>query len=67
MEWRLFVDQAKPGRYLETFLVGSWEEHERQHARVTQHDRQLLEEIDRLLVPGTHREGHHYLSTPPPA
>ena len=67
MEWRLFVDQAKPGRCLETFLVGSWEEHERQHARVTQHDRQLLEEIDRLLVPGTHREGHHYLSTPPPA
>ena len=21
MEWRLFLDQATPGRYLETFLV----------------------------------------------
>ena len=64
MEWRLFVDGAAPGRYLETFLVGSWEEHERQHTRPTQHDRQLLEEIDKLLVPGTKREVQHYLSAP---
>ena len=55
-----------PGRYLETFLVGSWDEHERQHMRMTKHDRQLLEEIDKLLVAGTHREAHHYLTAPPP-
>jgi Transmembrane secretion effector len=65
MEWRLFVDEATPGRYLETFLVSSWEEHERQHTRVTQHDEQLLEDIDKLLVPGSHREGHHHLTVPP--
>ena len=44
-EWRMFVDPEVPGRYIETFLVGSWEEHERQHARATQHDSALLEEL----------------------
>jgi hypothetical protein len=64
MEWRMFLDQATPGRYLETFLVSSWDEHERQHIRLTQHDEQLLAEIDKLLVPGSRREGHHYLTVP---
>jgi MFS family permease len=63
IEWRMFLDEAVPGRYLETFLVGSWEEHERQHARQTEHDAALLAEIDALLLPGTHRVGHHYLAT----
>lgn len=62
VEWRLFLDASTPGRYLETFLVGSWEEHERQHARATKHDQQLLVEIDKLLLPGTSREAHHYLT-----
>ena len=65
MQWRLFVDEQKPGRYLETFLVETWEEHERQHGRATQHDANLLEELDGLLVPPTHREVHHYLTAPP--
>ena len=65
MEWRLFVDEPNPGRYLETFLVATWDEHERQHDRATQHDANLLEELDGLLVPGTHREVHHYLTAPP--
>ena len=65
MRWGLFVDEQKPGRYLETFLVETWEEHERQHGRATQHDANLLEELDGLLVPGTHRQGHHYLTAPP--
>ena len=65
MRWGLFVDQQKPGRYLESFLVETWEEHERQHGRATQHDANLLEQLDRLLVPGTHREVHHYLTAPP--
>jgi MFS family permease len=39
MRWGLFNDQADEGRYLETFLVESWAEHMRQHARVTNADR----------------------------
>jgi MFS family permease len=36
--WGLFADPARPGRYLETFLVESWAEHMRQHARITKED-----------------------------
>ena len=37
--WGLFVDAAEPSHYTETFLVESWAEHMRQHARVTMEDR----------------------------
>lgn len=36
--WGLFEDVAKPGRYLEYFMVESWLEHLRQHGRVTHAD-----------------------------
>jgi Transmembrane secretion effector len=55
MRRRLSVD-------VETYLVGSWEEHERQHARATEHDQQPLAHIDTLLAPGTRREARHYLA-----
>jgi hypothetical protein len=39
VRWALFVDPAEPAHYLETFLVESWAEHMRQHARVTGEDK----------------------------
>lgn len=45
MRWGLFADPAQPGRYLETFLVESWAEHLRQHARVTNEDRLVQEHV----------------------
>jgi MFS family permease len=39
VRWGLFADPARPGYYIETFLVESWAEHMRQHARVTNEDR----------------------------
>jgi MFS family permease len=39
VRWGLFADPAQPGHYTETFLVESWAEHMRQHARVTGEDR----------------------------
>ena len=36
--WGLFADPARPGRYWQTFLVESWAEHARQHARFTKDD-----------------------------
>ncbi len=41
IRWGLFEDPANPGRYLESFLVESWAEHMRQHARVTLADKAL--------------------------
>jgi MFS family permease len=40
MRWALFNDAADPARYLETYLVESWAEHLRQHARMTGDDRE---------------------------
>lgn len=39
VRWGLFHDPADPERYLETFLVDSWVEHQRQHERTTEADR----------------------------
>jgi MFS family permease len=33
--WNLYEDLERPGCYLETFVVDSWDEHVRQHARLT--------------------------------
>jgi hypothetical protein len=66
IEWKLFSDESVSGRYIETFLVGSWEEHERQHARATEQDSALLRRIDELLVPGTHRSARHYVAATAP-
>jgi predicted MFS family arabinose efflux permease len=39
IRWGLFNDPAQPSHYVETFLVESWAEHMRQHARITNEDR----------------------------
>ena len=62
IEWRLFSDPTANSAYLETYMVGSWEEHERQHARLTAHDQGVLEEIDALLAPGASRRARHYFA-----
>lgn len=40
-DWDIFEDVAEPGRMIETFLVSSWLEHERQHHRVTSADQDV--------------------------
>ena len=40
MQWGIFYDTSAPGIYLESFLVESWAEHERQHNRFTMADRE---------------------------
>ncbi len=47
--WGVFEDTAKPGCFLETFLVDSWLEHLRQHRRVTKADHLLQDRIHLLL------------------
>jgi MFS family permease len=44
-EWGIFRDSGKENCYLETFLVHSWAEHLRQHARSIQSDRPLEERV----------------------
>jgi MFS family permease len=57
-DWGLFEDAAAEGRFLETFLLDSWAEHLRQHARVTNADRVLQEAVHRFQVDGPPRVTH---------
>lgn len=43
--WQVHVDAADPQQIVETFMVTSWDEHLRQHQRVTQADASLRDEI----------------------
>jgi len=43
--WGICRDLVLPDRYLETFIVSSWDEHLRQHDRLTRADSQLEKRI----------------------
>ncbi|MBV9547972.1 MAG: MFS transporter, partial [Chloroflexi bacterium] len=49
MRWGLFRDPARPGRYLETFVLESWAEHLRQVDRATLADRAIDERARSFL------------------
>jgi MFS family permease len=57
--WGLYSDPAILGRFVETYLVESWGEHLRQHARITEADRKIEEtivacQLDGVLPPAKH-------------
>jgi MFS family permease len=45
--WGICRDLETPDRYVETFIVGSWAEHLRQHDRLTRADSQLADRLRR--------------------
>jgi MFS family permease len=47
-DWDVFEDAAEPGRMIETFLVSSWLEHQRQHHRVTADDREVQQSLHKF-------------------
>jgi MFS family permease len=47
--WGIFRDMEKSDRYVETFIVGSWAEHLRQHERLTRADREVEERVQRYV------------------
>jgi MFS family permease len=47
--WAIYRDIERPDHYLETFVVGSWDEHLRQHDRLTHADEVLEQRIKPFL------------------
>ena len=45
MQWSLYQDLSDPERHVETFLVASWAEHERQAERAVKSDRAAIERV----------------------
>ena len=60
--WGLWRDPADPTRFLETFLVESWEEHLRQHQRVTASDRRAEDAAKALATSVGEPAATHYVS-----
>ncbi len=52
LRWNLFQDGAEPSRWVETMLVESWNEHLRQHARVSHDSEQLEAQVREFHVGG---------------
>lgn len=48
--WGIYYDSETPHRYLETFIVDSWAEHQRQHDRFTMADRQFEELVKKYSL-----------------
>jgi MFS family permease len=65
VHWHLHRDVSDPSLFSELFIVGNWEEHEQQHARVERADQQLLSQIDQLLQPGKPRVAYHAVGVRP--
>lgn len=59
IRWHLHRDIEDSDLFTETFLVGSWQEHERQHTRLAREDRTALDRIDTLLRSDRPRSARH--------
>ncbi len=62
VSWRVWRDAADPGHVLEQFVVGSWDEHLRQHERVSERDQRRLEEIAAMTDPSRPASVTHWLA-----
>jgi MFS family permease len=77
VSWGIFRDLADPERYVETFLVTTWAEHMRQHARVSVEDQAIeahtfsflrtgVAPVAAHLIAARTRDGDHQTPTEPP-
>jgi hypothetical protein len=65
VQWRAWQDAADPEPVLEQFVVGSWEEHERQHARLTERDKARLALVESFAENGIAPTVRHWVATTP--
>jgi MFS family permease len=60
--WRAWQDSGDPRRILEQFVVASWDEHLRQHERVTKRDQDRLDRVRQLTDPARPVTVIHWLA-----
>jgi MFS family permease len=63
--WRAWQDASDLGRILEQFVVASWEEHLRQHERVTKRDQGRLDRVREMTDPARPVTVTHWLALSP--
>jgi MFS family permease len=67
VRWGAFRDSARPDVLVETFLASSWEDHLRQHERMTISDQALDRRLRSLQEDGSGPVVSHYVYASPPA
>jgi MFS family permease len=60
--WRVWQDAADPSRVVEQFVVATWDEHLRQHERVSVHDQERLDKVRALTDPSRSTTVTHWLT-----
>jgi predicted MFS family arabinose efflux permease len=60
--WRMWRDSADSGRFLEQFVVASWQEHLRQHERVSARDAARLERLAAMSAANRPPRVTHWLT-----
>jgi hypothetical protein len=63
--WRAWRDASEPSRILEQFVVASWDEHLRQHQRVTKRDQARLDRVREMTDPARPETVTHWLALNP--
>jgi hypothetical protein len=66
-DWSVYRDADKSYRFIETFVLPSWDEHMRQHLRRTVTDFELQEDLRQYLRPGTDPAAKHFVAPPEPS
>ncbi len=64
-QWGVMEDAARPGLFLEYFIVDSWLEHLRQHERVTQEEQRLQDKIRALHRDAQPPSVRHFVGASP--
>ena len=62
--WRVWRDSAEPDRFVEQFVVVSWQEHLRQHERVSVRDQERYDHIRAMTDPRRPPIVTHWLAPP---
>jgi MFS family permease len=65
VKWRLYRDAIAATRIVEVFIVGSWEEHDRQHLRLSESDLGVIESLAGTATDPDARSVTHLLSVAP--
>ena len=65
-DWSFYRDADDPQRFIETFVLATWDEHLRQHRRLTVADADVLARVQQYLRPGTTPQADHYIRPPQP-
>ena len=66
IDWSVYRDADRAHRFIETYVLPSWDEHLRQHQRRTMTDLELQEDVWRYLRPGTQPAAKHFVQPPEP-